>query len=233
MQRRFQRTELLIGSENMQKLENATVAIIGLGGVGSYAAEAVARAGVGKIVLVDHDVVEESNINRQLPALSSTVGKLKVEVMQLRIKDINPEVNLKIFPLRYTSYTSRDILEKPLDYVIDAIDSLQDKVHLIKTCMEENIKVVSSMGAANRLNPQMLKIGDISETRICPVAKKVRHELRKSGILKGVTVVYSEEVPVKTDYNGETRLGSISYVPATAGLLLASCVINAIIENKV
>lgn len=232
MEKYFARTELLIGEENMKKLKNASVVVVGIGGVGSYAAEAVARAGVGHITLVDHDRVIESNINRQLPALSSTIGKLKVEVMAIRIKDINPGIDLRIIPMPYTSDTSNDILKKPVDYVIDAIDFLPDKVHLIKTCLEQGISIVSSMGAANRLKPQMFKIADISQSKICPMAKKMRRELRKEGIYKGLTVVYSEEEPVKSDYNGETRLGSISYVPSVAGLFLASQVINSLIGKQ-
>ncbi|SHG95004.1 tRNA A37 threonylcarbamoyladenosine dehydratase [Thermosyntropha lipolytica DSM 11003] len=227
----FTRTELLIGKENMEKIAKASVMVIGLGGVGSYAAEAVARAGVGNIILVDHDKVVESNINRQLPALTSTLGRLKVEVMGERIKDINPDVNLRIISLPYNEDTSSEILKGTLDYVIDAIDSLPDKLHLIKTCLGNKIPIVSSMGTANRLNPQFLKIGDISQTRICPMARKIRRELRKEGIFKGLPVVYSEEEPVKNDYNGETRLGSISYVPSVAGLLLASFVINSLISK--
>lgn len=231
MQGYFARTELLIGKENMEKIKNASVAVIGLGGVGSYAAEAVARAGVGNITLVDYDIVVESNINRQLPALTSTLGKLKVEVMGNRIKDINPEVNLRIMPVPYNADTSSDILKKPVDYVIDAIDSLRDKIHLIKTCLMLNIPIISSMGTANRLDPQFLKIADISKTCICPMARRVRRELRKEGIFKGLPVVYSEEEPVKNGYNGETRLGSISYVPSVAGLFLASYVINSLVKK--
>lgn len=232
MERYFSRTQLLIGQENMEKIKNASVVIVGIGGVGSYAAEAVARSGVGHITLVDHDKVVESNINRQLPALSSTIGMLKVEAMGMRIKDINPDVDLRIIPVRYTPDTSNDILKKPVDYVIDAIDSLPDKIHLIKTCLEQGIPIVSSMGAANRLKPQMFRIADISQSKVCPMAKKIRRELRKEGIFKGLTVVYSEEEPVKSDYNGETRLGSISYVPSVAGLFLASQVINSLIGKQ-
>lgn len=225
----FVRTELLLGQENMKKIKSASIAVIGLGGVGSYAAEAVARAGVGNITLVDYDLVVESNINRQLPALTSTLGKLKVEVMGERIRDINPEAKLRIMPVPYSEDTSSEILKAPLDYVIDAIDSLPEKLHLIKTCLKMGIPVISSMGTANRLNPQLLRIDDISRTKVCPMARKIRRELRKEGIFKGLPVVYSEEEPVKKEYNGETRLGSISYVPSVAGLFLASYVINSLI----
>ncbi len=230
MQNIFSRTELLIGKSNIETLSNSTVAVIGLGGVGSYALEAICRAGVGHILIVDADTVDESNINRQLPALISTVGQYKTDIMEKRLLDINPNVIIS----KYTDYINQEnqsrILAGKVDYLIDAIDSVTDKIQLIRYCLTHDIPLVSAMGFANRLNPALLKIGDIKNTTTCPLARKVRRSLRKYDIHEGVTVVYSTEKPLEPKDDGLNKLGTISFVPGTAGLLLASVVIRNLID---
>ncbi|HNX28449.1 MAG TPA: tRNA threonylcarbamoyladenosine dehydratase [Syntrophomonadaceae bacterium] len=226
----LQRLQLLTGIEGIKKLKAASVAVIGLGGVGSHAAEALARCGIGNMTLVDMDRIEESNLNRQLPALTSTIGRYKTDIAAERIKDINPQINICKFTCRYEPVTSEKILTADLDYVIDAIDSISDKTHLIKTCLCKGLPIVSSMGMANRLNPLMLKIGDINETSVCPVARRLRKELRNQGINTGVPVVYSIEAPLKTFNDNEGSLGSIIYLPGIAGYLLASLIVQRILE---
>ena len=219
---------VLLGNEGFKKLQQSSVAIIGLGGVGSYAVEAIVRSGVGTIIIVDADRIEASNINRQLPALHSTLGQYKTDVVADRLLDINPLLKVYKHTCRYNHQTSNQILREKLDYVIDAIDSLPDKVHLIKSCREKNIPIVSSMGAAQRLDPGMLKVADIKDSRVCPMARRLRRELHKENIYSGFKVVFSLEPPLKPD--GETaELGTIATVPAAAGLLLASVVINELL----
>lgn len=233
MEHIFLRTEALIGTEALDRLKQASVAVIGLGGVGSYAVESLARSGIGHITIVDYDQVEASNINRQLPALISTIGEYKVDVIEERLMDINPDLTICKFKCSYNSDNSEEILQGPLDYVVDAIDSWADKIHLITTCLTGRVNIISSMGTANRINPELLKIADISQTSVCPVARKVRKELRKNGIETGLKVVYSTENPLPAA--GITRLGSIAFVPAVAGLLLASEVVKSIVyqgDNK-
>lgn len=227
----LQRTSLLIGEHGIQRLQNAFVIIIGLGGVGSYAAEALARGGIGHLTLVDRDRVEASNINRQLPALHSTLGRFKCEVMAERIRDINPNVELRALPVEFTPETAENILDHSYDFVVDAIDSLTNKIHLIEYCIKRGLPIISSMGAANRLDPLKFQITDIKNTHTCPMARKLRRELRQLGITSGVPVVYSTENPRIPQYHEATRLGSISFVPGTAGLAMAGFVINSILAN--
>ncbi len=221
----FQRTQLLVGKDGMEKLKHSRITVVGVGGVGSHAAEALCRCGVGSITIIDPDRIEDSNINRQIPALSSTIGRYKTEVMAERMQQINPLLQINHYPDRYNSENSAMIDRETCDYVIDAIDSLPDKIHLIKTCLEQKIPIISSMGTANRVNPMLLKIADIKDTSICPVARKVRYELRGYGIHAGLTVVYSQETPLRKG----AQLGSIVYVTATAGLLLAAHTVNNIL----
>lgn len=221
----FQRTQLLLGKAGMDILQQSQITVVGVGGVGSYAAEALCRCGVGKITIIDPDRIENSNINRQIPALSSTIGRYKTEVMAQRLQQINPSLQIKQYPSSYNSENASIIGGETCNFVIDAIDSLKDKIHLIKTCLEQEIPIISSMGTANRLNPMMFKIADIKDTSMCPVARKVRRELRQYGIYSGLTVVYSQETPLR---NG-AELGSIVYVTATAGLLLVAHVVNSIL----
>jgi len=227
----LQRTSLLIGDDGVQRLQNAFVIIIGLGGVGSYAAEALARSGIGHLTLVDRDRVEVSNINRQLPALHSTLGRYKCEVMAERIRDINPDIDLRVLPVEFTPETAGNILDYPYDFVVDAIDSLTNKIHLIEYCLKKGLPIISSMGAANRLDPLKFQITDIKNTHTCPMARKMRKELRQLGITSGVPVVYSTENPHTPQYHEATRLGSISFVPGTAGLALASFVVNSLLNT--
>lgn len=226
MKEAFRRTEALLGSAGMRKLQESTIAVIGLGGVGSYAAEAMARSGVGTMVLVDHDRIEASNINRQLSALHSTLGQYKTDVVAARLSDINPTLQIVKHNRTYDSQSSEEILSARLDYVIDAIDSLPDKVHLIKSCLAQNIPLISSMGAARRLNPLMLKVADIKDSSVCPLARRLRRELHKDNIYTGFKVVFSVETPLKPAEGAAEELGSIVTVPACAGMLLASVVIN-------
>lgn len=224
----LQRTSLLIGDSGMQRLLKASVIVIGLGGVGSYAAEGLARSGIGHLTLVDRDRIEATNINRQLPALHSTIGRYKCEVMAERILDINPGIDLRVLAMEYTPGTADSILDQPYDFVLDAIDSLTDKIHLITHSLEKGLPIISSMGAANRLDPLKFQITDINNTHTCPMARKVRRELRQLGIDSGVPVVYSTENPHKLQDKQSTRLGSVSFVPGTAGLAMAGFVINSI-----
>ena len=229
----MQRTELLIGTEGLERLKQSSVLIVGLGGVGGMAAEAICRAGVGKLTLIDRDIVTETNINRQLIALTSTVGMSKAEVMASRLRDINPAVVLHEITDWLDEKNMDQILnEGKFDYVVDAIDTLSPKVHLLKNCVEKGIKVVSAMGAGAKTDPAKVKIDDISKTTYCPLAKAVRTRLHKLGVKRGVTVVFSteeacKESVIETDekYKRSTT-GTISYMPALFGLMLASVVVR-------
>lgn len=226
----WQRTRLLLGDRAMEKLQQAHILLIGLGGVGSYTAEAITRAGVGHITIVDSDQIERSNLNRQLPAMHSTLGDFKTRAMAARMLDINPALDIDLFTLHYNLETSPQIFaDQSYDYVLDAIDSLPDKLHLIKTCIKQGIPMVSCMGAANRVDPQLLTVADISQTSICPMARKVRRELRKDNIHRGVDVVFSRENPRTLVGAGPGSLGSLVTVTASAGLLMAAHAINCLI----
>ncbi len=217
----FTRTINLIGEENFEKLQKSHVMIFGCGGVGSYAVEAIARAGVGEITVIDSKTVGVSNINRQLVAYNSTVGKNKVDVEKERIADINPDCIVNTVTEFFDENSS---LSLDCDYIVDAIDSVPSKIFLVQKAMEKGIPVISSMGTGNKMCPEMLEISDISKTSVCPLAKKMRLELRKKGI-KHLKVVYSKEVPVVKC----VPPASNSFVPATAGLLLASVVVRDLI----
>lgn len=238
MLHRFARTELLIGREGLDKLAQSTVAIFGVGGVGSYVVEALARSGVGKLVLVDHDNVSLTNINRQLPALHSTIGLAKVEVLRQRIADINPDCQVEAIQAFYEAEKSDDFIRTEFTYIVDAIDSIGPKIDLIATAIKKGIPIVSSMGAGNKLDPTQLKLVDISKTHTCPMAKVVRKLLRERGISRGLKVVYSCESPVQpgVPYPEETGIrrqlpGSIAFVPSVSGLFLASAVVNDILAH--
>ncbi|MGB7595719.1 MAG: tRNA threonylcarbamoyladenosine dehydratase [Erysipelotrichaceae bacterium] len=235
----FSRTELLIGEAGLAKLADANVAVFGIGGVGSYVAEALVRTGVGAITLVDDDAVHLTNLNRQLPALHSTLGQSKVEVMGRRMLDINPELKLEKLAMLYLPENADEIDLSRFDYVVDAIDTVSAKLELIKRCAKLDIPIISSMGAGNKLDPTRLRIGDIFETSVCPLAKVMRHECRKQGIT-ALKVVYSSEEPVKRfdidlDESGGSHRkrqtpGSISFVPATAGLFIAYAVVSDLLK---
>lgn len=214
------RTIKLIGNEGMERLRRASVIIIGNGGVGSYAAEAIARAGIGHITLMDGDVVAESNLNRQLPALHSTLGRNKAEVMAERMADINPEAEITVIPAFYKKRDDLNLID--YNWVIDAIDDVEAKTELVKNAVEDGVNIISSMGAAGKFRTHF-RTADISETSVCPLAKVMRKRLRNIGI-EHLPVVYSDEKPVPRD--GE--LGTLSYVPGSAGLELAGYVIRQI-----
>lgn len=227
----FMRSELLLGSNAMEKLANSAVAVFGVGGVGSFAVEALARTGLGNIVLIDYDIIDISNINRQIHATLKTVGLPKVEVMRDRILEINPDLRVTIFKEKYDENTKDTLLSPKYDYVIDAIDMVSSKIDLIVECKNKGYPIISSMGAGNKLNPTMFKVGDIFSTKVCPLAKVMRHELRKRNI-KDLKVVWSEEIPLsvnleKTDLRKAVP-GSIGFVPSVVGLIIASEVIKDI-----
>jgi len=234
MQKDFtMRTSLIVGEDGIKKLKNSNVIIFGVGGVGSFAAEAIARAGVGNLTIVDFDEVDITNINRQLPALHSTVGKSKVEVMRDRILDINPNINLKAVKNLYSAETSDEIICEDYDYVVDAIDMVSSKIKLIETCKEKGLNIISSMGMGNKLDPTKIVVTDIHKTTMCPLAKVMRKELRDRKIKK-LKVVYSTEQPAELKskiMNGKkVTPGSISFVPSVGGLILASVVINDLLK---
>ncbi len=227
----FSRAELLLGEEALEKLRSARVALFGIGGVGSFAAEALARGGVGHITLVDGDTVSITNINRQLIALYSTVGKEKTAVMAERIADISPETEVETYPVVYGA-ENRDLLDfSTYDYVIDAIDTVTSKLILIEEAKKAGVPVISCMGTGNKFHPERFEVTDISKTSVCPLAKVMRKELKVRGI-KNVKVVYSKEEPQKPAESPETGKrqipGSLSFVPPVAGLLLAGEVIRHI-----
>lgn len=227
----FSRAELLLGEEALEKLRSARVALFGIGGVGSFAAEALARGGVGHITLVDGDTVSITNINRQLIALHSTVGKEKTAVMAERIADISPETEVETYPVVY-GVENRDLLDfSTYDYVIDAIDTVTSKLILIEEAKKAGVPVISCMGTGNKFHPERFEVTDISKTSVCPLAKVMRKELKVRGI-KNVKVVYSKEEPQKPAASTETGKrqipGSLSFVPPVAGLLLAGEVIRHI-----
>ncbi len=234
----MERTELLLGSEAVQKLRKSTVLIVGLGGVGGVAAEMICRAGVGHMVLVDRDTVNETNINRQIIATQATVGERKADVLAARLKAINPDVQLRIIPDWLDENNMTEVLtSEKFDYVVDAIDTLSPKVYLLKTCVENGIKVISSMGAGAKLDPTKVSIADISKTNYCPLAKAVRKRLSKMGVKRGVTCVYSSEESIKTsivetdEKYKKTTTGTISYLPNLFGLFAASVVIRNLAES--
>lgn len=226
MKEQFARTEKLIGTESVEKLQDAAVIVFGIGGVGSYVAEGLARAGVGKITLVDKDVVDITNINRQLPALHSTVGQPKAEVMAQRIRDINPECDIEAVECFFMPDNADTFDFSRYDYVIDAIDTVTGKLAIIEKAYAEGVPVIASMGTGNKLDPTAFRIAAIEKTKVCPLAKVMRKELKNRGI-KGVKVLYSEEEPVRT---GSSTPASISFVPSAAGLIIAGEVIKDLIK---
>lgn len=235
----FERTRILLEPDEQTRLARAHVLVAGLGGVGSYCAEALARAGVGRLTLIDHDVVAQSNINRQLPALLSTVGQSKAELMAARIRDINPDCQLVVLREFLVPETVAEIVPADVDFVIDCIDSLNCKVALVATSMQRGLRVASSMGAGNKLDPTRIKIADIAKTCMCPLASVMRKRLRKRGIAKGVLTVFSDEAgrdplpPQPVEGRGRARAvnGTISYMPPLFGLMLAGAVVQRLIAQ--
>lgn len=226
------RTELLLGTDSVKRLSDASVILFGVGGVGGYVAEALARAGIGHLTLVDRDTISESNRNRQLIALTSTIGKAKVEVMRERILDINPEAEVECRQCFYLPETADEFNLSVYDYVVDAVDTVTAKLEIITRAKAAGRSVISCMGTGNKLDPSRFEIADISKTSICPLAKIMRKELKKRGV-EGVTVLFSNETPRlgegRDNETGKAVVGSISYVPATAGLLIAGRVIRDLI----
>jgi tRNA A37 threonylcarbamoyladenosine dehydratase len=239
LQQEFGRTEILIGATGISLLAKARVAVFGLGGVGSYTVEALARCGIGSLTLVDHDVISASNINRQLFALHSTVGKFKTEVAKARIRDIDSDILVHTYQTFYNEETADLFDFKSYDYIVDAIDTVSSKLLLIENAKKAGVPIICSMGTGNKLDPLKFEITDISKTSVCPLAKVMRQELKKRRIRK-VKVLYSKEVPVKrkADVNekkGSTTHpvpGSISFVPSVAGLLLAGEVVRDLLGGR-
>lgn len=233
---RFKRTDALIGSEALGKLNNAKVAVFGIGGVGGYVAEALARSGIGHFLLVDSDEVDITNINRQIIALDSTIGKSKVSVMKERIIDINPSADVEIRECFYLPENSNEFDFSKYDYIVDAVDTVTAKINIITKAKECNVDVISAMGAGNKLDPTAFKVADISKTKVCPLAKVMRYELKKRGI-KDVKVVYSEEEPITSgiEADGESKRrstpASIAFAPSVMGLIMASEVIKDLIKK--
>ena len=236
MQNAFSRMEILVGKEGADKLASARIAVFGLGGVGSYVVEALARCGVGSLTLVDHDTVSLTNINRQLFALRSTIGKSKVQVAKERIRDIDENILVHTYETFYNEDTAGMFDFHSYDYIVDAIDTVTAKLLLIQKAKECQTPILSSMGTGNKLDPSRFEITDISKTSVCPLAKVMRTELRKRGIRK-VKVLYSKERPIKVNETEEKKgnterpvPGSISFVPSVAGLLIAAEVVRDLLE---
>lgn len=239
----FSRTALLLGEEAIEKLQKSAVAVFGIGGVGSFAAEALVRSGIGRLILVDNDVVSVTNLNRQLIALHSTVGRPKVEVMQERALDINPHCKIECFQSFYTE-ENQDLLDfSALDYIVDAIDTVSSKLLLIEQAKKHNVPIISCMGTGNKLDPTRFEVTDISKTSVCPLARVMRRELKKRGI-DHVKVVYSKEEAKKPDVSVVQQQmetedvsqqkrqipGSTAFVPPAAGMVAASEVIKDLIQ---
>jgi tRNA A37 threonylcarbamoyladenosine dehydratase len=227
------RTRLILGDEGLKKLNAANVLVVGLGGVGAYTAEMICRAGIGKMTIVDGDIIAASNRNRQLPALKSTEGLAKAEVMGQRIKDINPGIELTVIHEYLKDKRMVDVLDTGFDYVVDAIDTLSPKIFLIYHSLHRKYNIVSSMGAGGKFDPTMIRISDISETTDCPLARILRKRLHRLGIREGFTAVYSSEVVDKSkiitasdEQNKASIVGTISYMPAAFGIACASVVIR-------
>ena len=227
----YNRTEILIGKENIELLKTKHVVICGIGGVGSFVLEALARVGIGKITVIDKDVIDITNINRQILALNSTIGKRKVDVALDRIKDINSDINVNTVCENITcDNVSKLLSDEDISYVVDCVDNVSAKIGIISFCNNKNIPCISCMGTANKLNPLDLRVADISKTNTCPLARIVRKRLKEIGILHQ-KVVFSVEVS-KGDYKKEEALGSVSFVPSCAGIIIASEVVKDLIKRQ-
>ena len=234
----LERTELLVEKAGVEKLKKAHILVVGLGGVGSYAAEFIARSGVGKMTLVDGDVFDETNINRQLTALKSTVGLSKVTVLSERLKDINPEIEIRVVEAFLSPESAYEIVSKEFDYVLDCIDSITPKINLIVAARRKKVKIISSMGAGGKLDATKICVKDISKTKQCTMARVVRKRLKERKVDKGVKAVYSEEIQLstsvqKTDGTNfkKSYYGTISFLPAAFGLQAAAHVINYLLKK--
>ena len=237
MEKPFDRSELLLGADALERLRRAKVVIFGIGGVGGYAAEALARSGIGRLVLVDHDRVSLTNLNRQIIALHSTLGRYKVDVMRERALDINPEAEIEARRCFFLPENEREFDFSDCDYVVDAVDTVTAKLAIIEKAKREGVPVISAMGAGNKLNPELFCVADISETSVCPLARVMRRELKKRDI-RGVKVVYSREDPLQpasgaVSEAGKPVPGSVAFVPSVAGLILAGEVVKDIARKDI
>ena len=234
MDMKFSRTEMLIGNEGMEKLSKSKVAIFGLGGVGSFVCEGLARSGVGNFILVDYDKIDETNINRQLIATVKTIGKYKVDLMKERILEINPDANVEVYKEFYMADSEIDIITDDLSYAVDCVDTIMAKIAIICQCDAIDVPVISSMGTGNKLDPTLFEVADIYDTSVCPLARIMKKDLRKRNIEK-LKVVYSTEHAINTNdhpINHDRKFkvkGSTSFVPSVAGLIIAGEVIKDII----
>ncbi|WP_152398571.1 tRNA threonylcarbamoyladenosine dehydratase [Paenibacillus cellulositrophicus] len=246
MLNQFSRTELAIGPEGLEVMKNSTVAVLGIGGVGSIAVEALARTGVGRIILIDKDVVDITNINRQIHALTTTIGQKKADLMVERVKLINPDIDAIALNMFYTEETYQELFKYDLDYVLDASDTVSYKIHLIKECLNRKIPIISSMGAANKMDPTKFQVADISKTTMDPIARVIRTKLRKDGIKKGVKVVFSTEEPIKPRVDVTEKIvpenapeirkakqppASNAYVPPVVGLIMVSVAVKDLLAK--
>ncbi len=252
MEHIFMRTEMLLGTDGMKNLQNARVAVFGVGGVGGYVVEALARSGVGALDLIDNDTVSPSNINRQIIALQSTIGQYKVDVAAARVWDINPDIQVRVYRTFYLPETADEFHFEEYDYVVDAIDTVTGKLMLVERAEAAGVPIISSMGAGNKLDPTAFKVADIYATNVCPLAKVMRRELKKRGISK-LKVVYSEEVamvPVEIEaadreetltespeqennkHRKKTSPGSVAFVPSVVGLIIAGEVVKDLSNRK-
>ncbi|WP_435924524.1 tRNA threonylcarbamoyladenosine dehydratase [Paenibacillus sp. DYY-L-2] len=244
MLHQFSRTELAIGAEGLDILKNSTVAVLGIGGVGAMAVEGLARTGIGRIILIDKDVVDITNINRQIHALTTTIGQKKADLMCERVKLINPECETIALNMFYTEETYEELFKYDIDYVLDASDTIIYKIHLIKECRKRGIPILSSMGAANKMDPTKFQVADISKTHMDPMARVIRTKLREDGIKKGVKVVFSTEPPVKPRADVTEKIApagakirkakqppaSNSFVPPVVGLIMVSVAVKELLE---
>lgn len=234
MNNKFSRTEMLIGKDALATLSKMRVAVFGAGGVGGYVIEALARSGVGAIDVIDNDTVSESNLNRQIIALTSTIGRLKTETVRKRVLDINPDCSVTCFETFVLPENINKFDFSVYDYIVDAIDTVSGKIAIIEKAHSEGIPVISSMGTGNKLDPTKFRITDINKTSVCPLARVMRYELKKRGIKK-LKVLFSEEEPIKINseekINGKIPPGSISFVPSVAGLIIGGEVIKDLIKN--
>jgi tRNA A37 threonylcarbamoyladenosine dehydratase len=248
---RFDRLERLVGSEGLQRLKQASVAVVGIGGVGSYAVEALARAGIGRLTLIDFDTIAPSNINRQIHALEPTIGRPKVQVMAERCLAINPEAEVRPLQVFYSAETDDELLAGGYDYLLDCIDSITAKLHLIESCRKRGIPVISAMGAANKLDPTLIRVADLAHTQKCRMARIIRKELGRRGIRRDVRVIYSLEEfrplagspdtaapdsdassPESASARQRVTLGSSSYIPPIFGLTMAGEVIRELLGES-
>ena len=236
MENQFSRTAMLIGESGVKKLHDSRVAVFGIGGVGGYVVEALVRSGLGFIDIIDNDIVNETNLNRQIIATHSTIGQYKVDVAKDRILDINPNANVLIHKTFFMPETAGEFDFPQYDYIVDAIDTVKGKIELVLKAKEYNIPIISSMGAGNKMNPAMFEIADIYKTSVCPLAKVMRYELKRRGI-KDLKVVYSKEVPIKVAVESELASDnkkaptSNAFVPSVVGLIIASEVVKDLISQ--